>query len=127
MNEQIIERANILHQESQAIEEQIGFVEQQISELEQFTSELNILHSGDKSEILSSLGKGVYVRGNVEKKDFFVDVGAGVVMKKSFNEVQSIIKQQLEGLKVLRENSQNRLLELRDEFERIIKNIEKTR
>lgn len=122
MNEALLEKARLLHQESEALEERKSFVEQQIEELTVFTRDLATLNDAP-SEMLASLGKGVFVKGMMQGGEFFVDVGAGVIVKKSLPEVRDIIQGQLEGLEQIRKTTHVRLEELQGEFEEILKNL----
>lgn len=89
-----------LRQESQEVEQQLNFVVQQINELEVFSKNLEDLQNQKEKEILASLGKGVYVKAkrNGEEK-IFVEVGAGVVLKKSILETREIIEGQIKKFK----------------------------
>lgn len=120
--DRILEKAQEMYRESEALEERKNFVEQQISELRNFNDELEKINA--RGEILASLGRGVFVRADM-KEDFFVDIGSGVVVKKQLNEVRRIIEDQLGSLGKLGEETTKRLEELQKEFEIIINKIKK--
>jgi prefoldin alpha subunit len=124
MDQSLLEKAQLLHKESEALEERKSFVEQHFSELTTFNEQLDSMASA-KGEILASLGRGVFVKADIKTKDFFVDIGSGVVVKKHLGDVQAIIKEQIEGLEKLRGETNKRLAELQEEFKAIVDTIKK--
>jgi len=92
MNQEILQKAMMLRQQSEETEKQLQFVSEQINELEQFGENLRVLGEDKEKEMLASIGKGVYVKTerNVEEK-LFVEVGAGVLVKKTPAEARKII------------------------------------
>lgn len=99
MHEKILLEAADLERKMRTADENIQFVDSQISELEEFRDGVKTLQNSKESEIFSSFGKGVYVKSKLQNKDLFVDVGAGVVMKKTPEETLKIIEDQLNRLR----------------------------
>ena len=95
MNEEFIWKASMLERQSQETQNKIEFVNQQIAELMQFQDSLNYFNDSDQKQILASLGKGVYVKANLENKDLFVEVGSGVIVKKKSSDMNDIINDQI--------------------------------
>lgn len=120
MNIQLIEQAQALQEESQALEERLQFIAQQFEELTALMTGIDILPFAPQKEMLSSLGKGLFVKTQFEDKQLYVDIGAGVIVKKTPVQVQEIIRGQLRGLMELREETQHRLIELKGEFENLL-------
>ena len=123
MHDSILEKAQELHKESEALEERRAFVEQHFNELSLFNKQLDSMDKPN-NEILASLGKGVFVKAEVKTRDFFVDVGSGIIIKKQLMDVQKIIQEQINGLENLKAETNNRLLELQQEFEVLIRNVQ---
>ena len=93
---EILQRAVVLQQQSEEAERQLQFIKQQVSELEEFSKSLEALGKTKNEEVLVPIGKGVYSKAKVDnKEDFFVEVGAGVVLKKSAQETKEIINEQI--------------------------------
>lgn len=87
-------------QYSQTIE-QLQMIEQEIVDLDEFVKSLAHLDSSTEKSMLAPLSRGVYVQADRQPSaKLFVEVGAGVVVRKSPKETIDIIKQQLEQLKV---------------------------
>ncbi len=123
MEQQILERANEMHAEAEALEERIGFIEQQIVELKDFQGGLERIEETKSKEMLAGIGKGVFIKSTFEKKELFVDVGAGVIVRKDLGSVMKVIGEQIERLETLREDAQERLIELKETFDSLIERI----
>src|SRR3989344_8270208 len=123
MEQQILERANEMHTEAEALEERIGFIEQQIIELRDFEGGLGRLEETKNKEMLAGIGKGVFLKSTFEKKELFVDVGAGVIVKKDLGSVMKVIGEQIERLEALRDDARARLGELKETFDALIEQI----
>ena len=89
--------------ELQAIEEQIKMMENELRALDQRNIEIlklrdsiNDLH---KSKAFSSLGMGIYTESEVkDTKSFLVNVGAGVVLKKSHKDTEDLLDKKLKEI-----------------------------
>ncbi|MCX6748498.1 MAG: prefoldin subunit alpha [Candidatus Pacearchaeota archaeon] len=97
-NEELLYRITILEQEAKKMEENIKAVNEQISEFE--TLKLS-LKSIDK-EILAGLGKGVFIKSQVEEEDFLVNIGCGILVKKSKAQASEIIDKQIKEMEELK-------------------------
>lgn len=97
-------QVQLIQQEAEKINSQLETVEQQITELSSFTSYLTTLNTLKEkdTEILASIGKGIYAKTNLINKDLYVEVGSGVVLKKTPADVQKVIDNQTKKLKEIR-------------------------
>jgi prefoldin alpha subunit len=102
MEEEIMFKLHQAHEQSKDIEGKMQIVEQQISELQKFGQTLSDLGENPNKEILAPLGKGVFIKSDIKDDKLFVDVGSGVLLKKSVDEAKNIIEEQknrLNGMK----------------------------
>ena len=118
-------KASFLERQSHELEQYLEFIDSQISELEIFNENLGVLSKSEEKEILSSLGKGVFVKGNMNEKKLFVEVGSGVVLRKTPEETQETISLQIKRLKELRIQGLSQLDSTRSQLSDIIEEIEK--
>jgi len=89
-----------IERESEELEANLQFIDSQILELETINITLLELTSSKTNEIISFLGGRIFVKANIEEKDkLFVDVGSGVIVRKSPVETINIIASQLLKLK----------------------------
>lgn len=125
MNENVLKRAVMLHQQSQEAEKQLGFIDEQINELEVFSKSLDYMDKSKEKEVLASLGKGVFVKSELKDEKLFVDVGAGVFVRKTPTETRKAIEGQLKKFQNARIQIAGQLETLREELGLMIEEIEK--
>lgn len=112
------------HGRFKELEEKIEVVDKQISELQIFERTLEDLKECDSQEILSSLGKGVFAKTKVEEKKLFVDVGSGILVRKSIDETKEVILDQARKLSEMRLQLTGEHEALGSELEDLVKKIE---
>ena len=96
MEQETIMHAAAIEEEAQGLEENLQLVMTQIAELENFKESLEFLGKSREKEILSSLGKRVYMKSKIEDREkLFVEVGAGVVVRKTPEDTIGIVKEQI--------------------------------
>jgi len=102
MDQELLMRLQMMHQQSQELEEQLRIVDAQMEELHAFKTNLGALETSKETEMLASLGKGVFIQTNIESKQLFVEVGQGYLVRKHPNEALTIIEGQTRRLGELR-------------------------
>ena len=98
----MIIKAQQIEQQAQEIAQNLEIVEQQIVELNDFSKTLEAFDKVEDKEMLSLLGRGVYAKTELREKELFVNVGAGIVVKKSPKETLKVVTEQLKRLKEVR-------------------------
>jgi len=95
------------YMEIKLLEQQFGQIKQQITNLELQLIELKRLNESledlskvkKNSEILVPLGGGIFSKAELkDDKDFFMNVGANIVVKKSREEAKKILDKQIKEL-----------------------------
>jgi len=124
---ELIHKASVLQKQSEEIEINLRFINQQISELEAFKAELQFLESHKGKEIISSLGRGVFLKSSRTEDKFFVEVGAGIVVKKSAGEIREIIESQIEKFREAKIRLITELDSYRAELKTMIKSLHETK
>ena len=116
----IIEAAEI-ERRARELEENIQIIDNQLSELDSFIYNINSVINSKNDEFLASLGKRVYMDTKIkDKKRLFIEVGAGVVLKKKPEEVVEIAKEQKENLKEVRMEILSKLNEYHEKLHEFI-------
>ena len=92
MNEELLQKAVMMQQESQETERKLELIEEQLRELDEFSKGLELFEKSKEKEMLASFGKGVYVKSEIKDEKLFVNVGVGVVVRKSAAETKEIIQ-----------------------------------
>ncbi|PIN94029.1 prefoldin subunit alpha [Candidatus Pacearchaeota archaeon CG10_big_fil_rev_8_21_14_0_10_31_24] len=98
MSHELIHQAQELERYTAELEEHIKFLENQIQELEQFAERLTLLNKSTEKNILSSIGKGVYLPAELKDTNLLVEVGTGVIVKKSPMELKDVVIEQISKL-----------------------------
>lgn len=125
MDEDILMKATMLKQESEEVERGLEYVDEQISELEQFSEAVKALGDKNSEDILTPLGKGVYMKTKKEDAKLFIEVGAGVVLRKTTEETQEILSGQLKRLKAARLQLRGQLEGYATQFQELLRDVEK--
>jgi len=102
MNEEVMFQAQLLQEEAQKVQNQLEAVEQQLHELTEFNTHLSILDKTQEKEMLSSMGKGIYAKTTLVDKNLYLEVGAGVIVKKTPLEVIKVVEDQIKKLGQMR-------------------------
>ncbi len=102
MDQQLIWKASILEKQVREIEEKVVFLDNQILELEKFLEQLNYMEKNESKDMLSSIGRGLYLKTSLEDRHLFVEVGAGVIVKKTPKEVANILENQIKRFREAR-------------------------
>lgn len=103
MDAESVFQASLLERQANELEQNLQLVEAQINQLEEFKKSLEFLIKSKDNEILASFGRGVYVKSTLKDKEkLFVEVGAGIMVKKTPEETKAIIESQISRLKQAR-------------------------
>lgn len=98
MDQAVFLKAQILERTFKESQEKIDFLEQQIIELDKFKQSIKAISDSKGKEIISPLGKGVHAKTSLVDDDFFVEVGSGVVVKKTPAQLINTIDSQISQL-----------------------------
>ena len=121
--EEVIELDRKYHQ-AQEIENSLGIIESEISELDRFAIALEEIENNKNKKILAGLGRGVFIKSELEEKDLFVDVGSGTFLKKSIKETVKTIKNQIGRLKKVRVEQAAKIDSISLEMQELVKQVE---
>ena len=125
MDENLLLQASEIEKRIQELTNNLEFIDSQILELEQFQENLNSLKQWNGKEMLSTLGKGVYLKTAMLEKELFVEVGAGIVVKKTPEETQKVVENQIKRIKEARISVLFDLDSLQKEFNNLLVEINK--
>jgi len=122
MDAELVFRAQQLQQNIESTEESLRLVDSQIMELEHFIDNIKALYSKE-SESFSSLGKGVFVKSTTKNSELLVEVGAGVLVKKSLDETIQITESQIARFKEVKLQMRSYLESYQQDLEDVISKI----
>jgi len=114
-----------IERQARELEESLQIVESQIAELEMFKITLDSIMKAKDKEMLSTIGGRVYLKTKIEDiEKLFVEVGAGVIVKKTPSDTQNILKEQIHRLKEARLQIKSQLEEYYQYLENFMNEIE---
>lgn len=117
-------KASLLERQMRELENELEFVDREISELSKFNDNLDYLSASQDNVILSSLGKGVLMKAEIKERKLFVDVGAGVLVRKEPEDIKKILKDQIGRLAEARMRLLNKLHLTKENLISMLKEIE---
>ena len=124
MDQAEIMQIALVERQAQELEGHLQIVDSQIIELDSFMKTLEELISTKEKEMLSSLGKRVYIKTKIEDAEkLFVEVGAGIVVKKTPHETLDVVKAQIKRLKEVRMEISGQLQFYHKELEDFLKKV----
>ena len=127
-DQEMLQKAIMLKQQSEEVERQLNFVKEQISELEKFSENLKVLDESKEKEILANLGRGVHMKVDRKTEEkLFVEAGAGVLVRKTPKEAREIIQEQIKKFNEARLQLTAQLEEYASEFRKMIAEVEKVK
>lgn len=91
-------KAQFIQKQSEELEQNLQIVDKELEDLQDMHSSLDFLNKSKETSTISTIGKGIHVKTNLESKELLVEVGAGVVVKKTPEEAKKIIAQQIKKL-----------------------------
>lgn len=122
--ERIMQIASI-EREACELEESLEIVDSQVWELENFKITLKSIIDSKEDEVLAPAGSRVYLKSTIkDKKSLFAEVGAGVVIKKTPEEILKTVEEQIMRLKEAKLNISSHLEELQEEMKKFIIEVE---
>ena len=123
--EELYIELKIMEQQIKAMQEHIKMISTHIGEIE--TTKENLKSFGKiqiNSEILASIAPGIFLKARlIDNQELAVNVGGGIVVKKSINEVTSMLDRQLAELHIARERAVLELQNLSAKAESIERSI----
>jgi len=96
--QELIFRLGMFEQQIHQLQEQMEAVEKGINDLGFLNFGLDELKGNIGKEILSPLGKGIFVKTKLTSEDLTVDIGGKNFVKKSIPETKEIIEEQIKKL-----------------------------
>ncbi|MAG37765.1 hypothetical protein CMI45_00035 [Candidatus Pacearchaeota archaeon] len=119
-------KASQLEARLKELQENLEFVDSQIIELEQFSGSIKAFGESvsKEKEIMASIGKGVHVPAEIKGSDLLVEVGAGIVLKKSPEQTLEVVNSQLARIKEARINLLSETDSTRSEFFSLVQELE---
>lgn len=122
--EQYILQLSMLEQESNHLQQQMQLIEQQNLELQTLQIGLRELEKTKEKKMLANLGKGIFIKTQIENKELIVDVGNKTFVQKNIPETLKVIDEQLEKLLEAKKKVLMKMQELQHRMQEIVAQAE---
>lgn len=127
MDAELIYKAQAVQKEIEEMEGHAGMIDRELVELQQFKKDLETLEKTPQPRLLSSLGKGVFMKTEAKEKELFVEVGAGIIVKKSSAQTQEVIDAQIKKISEARLHTLSKLELYHQALQQLIASIQEQR
>lgn len=112
-------RLSILDQQARQIQQQLEILDQQIIELQLLKLNLDDINKAEsKQEMLTSIGKNIFLKTELKSKELYVDIGARTVVKKNIDETKTIIDKDIKSLAETREKIMQEFSQIAEQIQR---------
>jgi prefoldin alpha subunit len=98
MEQELMLKASFIEKQSNELSDNIEYLNRQIGEMNEFAKDIKFLSDAKSNEAFSSLGKGIFMKTLFQEKDLFVEIGSGIVVRKTAEETRKIIEDKIREL-----------------------------
>ena len=123
LNQEQIMKIQMMEQEVNYLNQQLQLIDENIKEMTQISGSLGEIKKGN--EILSNLGKKIYLPVEVKDDKLIVEVGRGNYVKKSISETKAIIEKENSNLMSGKGKIIERLDFLQEEMSKMLMKLQK--
>lgn len=126
-NQDLIFTISELENNLNAQKQSLNFVDEQINDLGNLEAKILAVDINKEGPLLSSLGNGVFAEFDLRSKNLFVQVGSGIVIRKTPKDTLKTVREQLERLRTVRQQLLSSIDVLNSQLYSIIGEIENSR
>ncbi len=112
-------KLSMFEQQAQQLNNQLQAVENGLAELKSLNLGLDDLKNSEGKEVLSPVGRGIFIKSKIISEELIVDIGGKNLVKKNVSETQILLEEQISKLDRIK-------ADLNENIEEISKEIEKT-
>ncbi len=118
--QELMLKLSMFEQQIRQLQEQLQAVEQGIVELTSLNFGLDELKDATGKEVLSPIGRGIFVKTKLVSKELTVDVGGKIFVKKSVSETKKVIENQIKKLNEIKGDLDKNLEKINQELRKSI-------
>lgn len=122
--QELVFKMSMFEQQIHQLQEQAEAVERGINDLGSINFGLDELKGSTGKEILSPVGKGIFVKTKLVSEDLTVDIGGRNFVKKTIPETKGIIEEQIKKLISVRKDINENLEKISDEMTKILREFQ---
>ena len=123
--QELMLKLGMFEQQIQQLQQQLQAVEQGLVELTSLNFGLDELKGGKGKDVLSPIGRGIFVKTKLVSEELTVDVGGKTFVKKSIPETKKVIEGQIKKLNEIKEDLDKNLEKINQELRATIMGVQK--
>jgi len=123
--QEIIFKLSMFEQQIGQLQEQMDAVEKGINDLGVLNFGLNELKGSVGKDVISPLGRGIFVNAKITSENLTVDIGGKNFVKKSIPETKEIIMEQIKKLIVIKKDLNDNLERISEEMTKAFEEFQK--
>lgn len=123
--QQLIYQLRMFEQQIQNLQNQLEAVENGINELASLNFGLDEIKGSKGREILSPIGRGVFLKADIVSEELTVDIGGKNFVRKSIPETKEIIEEQIKKLKTVKREIEESLEKMSGEMSKSLEEFQK--
>jgi len=123
--QELIFKLGMFEQQIHQLQEQMEAVEKGINDLGTLGFGLDELKGSTGKEILSPLGRGIFVKTKLVSEDLTVDIGGKNFLKKNIPETKEIIEEQIKKLISVKKELSENLEKISEEMTKTLEEFQK--
>ncbi len=116
-------KLQLLDQQANQFGEQLKIIDQQIEELLFLKENMLNLEETKEKEIYAEIGKGIFMKAQIDKKELLVDVGNKVFVPKTFKDINELVDSQVIKFDHVKNEISNRINEINLELDSIVNQV----
>ncbi len=119
-NQEILFKLSMMEQQIRQLQEQIQAVESSLIDIDYLKNSLDELKGSTEKEILSPIGKGIFIKSKVLSEELILDVGDRKFVKKDIEGTKDMLGKQIKKLEEIKLELESNLDKLGEEVNKII-------
>ncbi len=119
-NEDLMIKFSVFEQHISQIQQQLEVIERNIIEMSSLSIGLDEFVGAEGKEILSQIGKNIFVKTKLLSDELIVDIGGGNFVKKDINNTKKLIGEQIKKLEKIKLQLNSSLEEITKEMTKMI-------
>ncbi len=123
--QELMLKLGMFEQQIQQLQQQLQAVEQGIVELNSLNFGLDELKNGKGKDILSPIGRGIFVKTKLLSEELTVDIGGKNFVNKSIPETKKIVEEQIKKLGEIKNELEKNLENINSEIREVIMGAQK--
>jgi len=102
MKKEYLIKLGMFQQEAERLSKENEAISKQVIELNELKINLTEFLNSKSGESLISFGKGIYTKAELKNKELYVNIGSGIVVKKSVEDTIRVIDEQTARLEEMK-------------------------